>query len=227
MSSTVTIAGQEIKVVPQGSVSSPLHTVILVMLLMGGAGLMYFSARHVHGTEPSNRVSFYLTTMAWEWFLTGYVLFGVRRYGKSLIEVTGARWNSVKEVVRDIGIALAFWVVALMVRGGIFAAFSWVAGDVAGARAGGPRANSYLDPSVHHRGVLRGDDFPGLPEKAVHRLDRQRAGGRTAFRGDLWSMPHLPGSESRDPDYGVWRIVRSIGAVAKEHASRNDHARAA
>jgi membrane protease YdiL (CAAX protease family) len=115
MSSAVTTAGQEIKAVPQGVVGGPLHTVILVILLIGGASLMYFSARHVQDTQQPNRVSFYLTTMAWEWFLTGYVLLGVRRYGKSLVEVTGGRWNSVKEVVRDIGIALAFWVVALMV----------------------------------------------------------------------------------------------------------------
>ena len=114
MSSAVTTADQEIKAVPQGAMGGPLHTVILVMLLIGGAGLMYFSARHVQGTQQPNRVSFYLTTMAWEWFLTGYVLLGVRRHGKSLVEVTGARWNSGKEVVRDIGIALAFWVVALM-----------------------------------------------------------------------------------------------------------------
>ena len=62
-------------------------------------------------------MSFHLTTMACEWFLTGYVLLEVRRYGKSLVEVTGARWNSVKEVVRDIGIALAFWIVALLALG--------------------------------------------------------------------------------------------------------------
>ena len=114
MGSAATTAGQEIKAVPQDALGGPLHTVILVMLLIAGASLMYFSARHVQGTPQPNRVSFYLTTMAWEWFLTGYVLLGVRRYGKSLVEVTGARWNSGKEVVRDIGIALGFWVVALM-----------------------------------------------------------------------------------------------------------------
>jgi hypothetical protein len=44
MSSAVTTAGQEIKAVPQGAVGGPPHTVILVMPLIGGASLMYFSA---------------------------------------------------------------------------------------------------------------------------------------------------------------------------------------
>ena len=43
MSSAVTTAGQEIKAVPQGAVGGPLHTVILVMLRIGGDSLMYFS----------------------------------------------------------------------------------------------------------------------------------------------------------------------------------------
>ncbi len=108
MSSAVTLDGQEIKIVPEGSVAGPIHTVVLIVMLFGGAGLMYFSSGRVHGTEQPNRVSFYLTTMAWEWFLTGYVLWGVRRYGKSLLEVTGARWTNAKDVFRDLGIALAF-----------------------------------------------------------------------------------------------------------------------
>jgi uncharacterized protein len=115
MSCAVTLDGQEIKIVPEGSVAGPIHTAVLLVMLFGGAGLMYFSAGRVHGAEQPNRVSFYLTTMAWEWFLTGYVLLGVRRYGKSLLEVTGARWTNVKEVFRDVGVALAFWMVALMV----------------------------------------------------------------------------------------------------------------
>jgi membrane protease YdiL (CAAX protease family) len=117
MSSAVTLDGQEIKIVPEGSVAGPIHTVVLIVMLFGGAGLMYFSSGRAHGIGQPNRVSFYLTTMAWEWFLTGYVLWGVRRYGKSLLEITGARWMNVKEVFRDIGVALAFWMVALMVLG--------------------------------------------------------------------------------------------------------------
>lgn len=117
MSSAVTLDGQEIKTVPEGSVAGPIHTVILVVMLLGGAGLMYFSAGRAPVAGHPNRVGFYLTTIAWEWFLTGYVLLGVRRYGKSVLQVMGARWSTVKDVFRDVGVALVFWIVALLVLG--------------------------------------------------------------------------------------------------------------
>ena len=34
-----------------------------------------------------------------------------------MLEVTGARWTNAKDVLRDIGVALAFWMVALAVLG--------------------------------------------------------------------------------------------------------------
>jgi hypothetical protein len=153
----------------------------------------------------------------------------VRRHCKSLVEVTGARWNSGKEVVRDIGIALAFWVVALMALR-LTASLLRFQGSQPTLRALAPESPAQtitLDSLVHYRELLRGDDFPRLPAEAVHRLDRQLSRGRIAFRGDLWRTPHLPGSGSRGSDSGVWGVVRSISAAAKELASRNDHARAA
>jgi uncharacterized protein len=115
--SAVRLDGQDIEIEPEGSVAGPLHTVVLVVILLVGAGLMFFSAGRVHGARQPHRVSFYITTMAWEWFLTGYVLLGVRRHGKSLLQVTGTRWTNAREVFRDAGVALAFWMVALIVLG--------------------------------------------------------------------------------------------------------------
>ena len=114
MSSAVLIDGQPVEAQPQGPVAGALHTAVLIVILLGAASLMYFSTGRMRATAGHpNRVAFYLTTVAWEWALTAYVLFGVRRFGKSLVEVTGARWKSAKEVFRDIGIALVFWIAAL------------------------------------------------------------------------------------------------------------------
>jgi uncharacterized protein len=117
MRSAVRLDGQDIKMGPEGSLARPMHTVVLVVILLGGAGLMFFSAGRLHGAEKPHRVSLYMTTISWEWFLTGYVLLGVRRCGKSLLHVTGTRWTNAKEVFRDAGVALAFWIVALIVLG--------------------------------------------------------------------------------------------------------------
>ena len=97
MSSAVTLDGQEIKIVPEGSVAGPIHTVVLIVMLFGGAGLMYFSSGRVHGTGQPNRVSFYLTTMAWELVPYGLRFMGsatlweivARGYGRALDQREG------------------------------------------------------------------------------------------------------------------------------------------
>ncbi len=94
-----------------------LHTLVLLVVLLGGAGLMYFSAGELRAAEHPNRTGLYLSTAIWEWMLTAYVLWGVRRRGTPLEAVTGARWKSFLEFARDFGIAISFWFVALMVLG--------------------------------------------------------------------------------------------------------------
>ena len=78
---------------------------------------MYFSADRMRAVEHPNRLTFYFTTMVWEWLLTAYVLFGVRRHGKLLGEVTGAQWKTARDLFRDLGVALVFWIGALVVLG--------------------------------------------------------------------------------------------------------------
>jgi CAAX protease family protein len=98
-------------------VAGVLHTLVLVAILLGGAGLMYFSAGQLRTAGHPNRTALYLSTAIWEWMLTAYVLWGVRRHGTSLNEVTGAKWKSFLDFARDVGIAVSFWFAALMVLG--------------------------------------------------------------------------------------------------------------
>ena len=119
MSTVVTLDGesQAVKAAPNPPVAGVLHTCALVAFLLGGSGLMYFTSGHLRTADHPNRIGLYLRTMIWEWILTAYVLIGVRRYGTSLDEVTGAKWKSFLEFARDVGIAIAFWIAALMVLG--------------------------------------------------------------------------------------------------------------
>jgi len=80
---------------------------------------MYISASRMRSVEQPRRVVFYITTIVWEWLLMGYVLFGVRRHGTSLWDVLGARWKNAKDFFRDMGIALLFWFLALVVLGAV------------------------------------------------------------------------------------------------------------
>jgi CAAX protease family protein len=102
---------------PNRPVAGVLHTLVLLVILLGGAGLMFFSAGQLRAADHPNRVGLYLTTVVWEWMLTGYVLWGVRKHGTSLNEVTGAKWKSFLDFARDVGIAVLFWIAALVVLG--------------------------------------------------------------------------------------------------------------
>ena len=101
----------------QQPIAGVLHTLVLLMILLGGACLMYFSAKQLRAADHPNKAALYLTTTVWEWMLTAYVLWGVHRRGVSLNEVTGAKWKSVLDFARDFGLAVLFWLIALMVLG--------------------------------------------------------------------------------------------------------------
>lgn len=117
MSTVVVAQAEEVAAERRAPLAGALHTAGLLLILLSAAGLMYFSAGRMRAAEHPNRLTFYFTTIAWEWFLTAYVLFGVRRHGNLLNEVTGAQWKTARELFRDLGVALLFWIGALVVLG--------------------------------------------------------------------------------------------------------------
>lgn len=68
----------------------------------------------MHPVAAHHKIEQYLWTMTWEWLLTGFVFLGIRKR-VSLRELIGGRWNSIDDVMRDLGIAAAFWLVAASV----------------------------------------------------------------------------------------------------------------
>jgi hypothetical protein len=69
-------------------------------------------ADQLSATANPNRMRFYVFTLFYEWFLFVLVVAGVRRSGASVLIVLGEHWHSVRRVLRDIGIAAGFWIVA-------------------------------------------------------------------------------------------------------------------
>jgi len=87
-------------------IAGPAHTILLLIMLALWAmiGMMDLGANASH-------ISIYLATMLLEWLVLAYVVGGARRSG-SLAIVFGDRWRSARQVLRDIGIAAAFWIVS-------------------------------------------------------------------------------------------------------------------
>jgi membrane protease YdiL (CAAX protease family) len=98
------------------------HTALFVVVIVSFAAL---SAR-TQGQMIAHRgrVTVYLLTLAWEYLLVGYVLWGARKQGVTPREIVGGRWKSPESLLIDIAIAFAFW----MVAAGTLAALSFALG---------------------------------------------------------------------------------------------------
>jgi hypothetical protein len=98
-------------------------------------------ADRLRAAAHPDRVRFYAISMLFEWLLFLFVLAGVRRSGASIRTVVGDRWQSVRQVLSDIGIGFGFWIVSLPVL--------WVIGGLLRIAAHGP----HLESMLPHRGV--------------------------------------------------------------------------
>ena len=95
-------------------VASPLHTILVLAGLGGWTFLAKIFTDQLSAAANPNRVRIYLVTLFLEWFFFVLVVAGVRRSGASVLLVVGDHWHSVRQVLRDIGIAAGFWIVAAM-----------------------------------------------------------------------------------------------------------------
>ncbi|MGA8541813.1 MAG: type II CAAX endopeptidase family protein [Terriglobales bacterium] len=93
-------------------IASPIHTILVLAATSGWAIWHKSFADQLSASANPNRVRFYIVTLFYEWLLFILVVAGVWRSGASVFIVLGNRWHSVREVLRDIGIAAGFWIVA-------------------------------------------------------------------------------------------------------------------
>jgi uncharacterized protein len=98
-------------------VAETWHTVVLILIITVWAALGYFGANRARAQQNPNRLVSYAATAAWEWAVVAYISWGVRRRGMRFRELLGNRWKSGLDFLRDWGIAIGFWIIALFVLG--------------------------------------------------------------------------------------------------------------
>lgn len=99
---------------PAGKHPIPYWHTALLLLVLGGFSLVNLKSGHgIHSGHAPVRI--YLGTMIYEWLLTGYVWWGLRRSGLSLRELIGGRWKRVGDFFFDIAIAVSAWFGTLLV----------------------------------------------------------------------------------------------------------------
>jgi len=84
-----------------------------VLFILLGASLGGSRGVHPLGVH---KIPQYLWTMSWEWLLAAFVYFGVRKRMK-LRELIGGRWANAEDVLIDLVVAAAFWLLAIAVLG--------------------------------------------------------------------------------------------------------------
>ena len=101
----------------QRAIAPPWHTILFVVVIFAFAALSAHSQRQM--VERHGRVAGYLLTMAWEYLLVGFILWGARKRGVKLREIVGGRWKSRKDILLDVGIASGYWLCAGVVLAGL------------------------------------------------------------------------------------------------------------
>lgn len=94
-------------------VASPIHTIVVLVALTGWAYSARIFTDQLSAAAHPNRVRLYLLTIFVEWLVFVLVVAGVRWSGASVFLVVGDRWRSFRQLLRDIGIAAGFWIVAV------------------------------------------------------------------------------------------------------------------
>jgi membrane protease YdiL (CAAX protease family) len=102
---------------PRQEIAPVWHTVLFVLLLLA---FSYLGAKSTHPVESKyGHIAQYATMIVSEWLMVLYTWWGVRKRGRTLRSLIAGRWNSFEAVLLDIGIALAFWLCALLVLGAL------------------------------------------------------------------------------------------------------------
>lgn len=96
-------------------IASPWHTalVLAVQALLAYRGKL--RADQMRAVLNPDHIGIYERTMLFEWLVLALVIVGVSLHGSSLLTVFGERWRSVRQVLRDIGIAVLFLIVSIAV----------------------------------------------------------------------------------------------------------------
>ena len=108
-----------------GDLIAPVwHTALLVSIFLGLtiAGALF--QRHAQSTsgvlqQHPNVVPLYLSVIAVEWFLVYGVWAGIHNRGLRLDDLIGGRWNSAKNVLVDLILAIVVWILWLGIQFGV------------------------------------------------------------------------------------------------------------
>ena len=94
------------------------HTVV-VLAVMLGLSLVGAVSRNLPGIRAGGRLRGYSLIMIFEWGTVAFIWYGVRRRGIRMRDLVAGRWASPLATLRDLGIAIAFLIMAQLILSGL------------------------------------------------------------------------------------------------------------
>ena len=93
------------------------HTVLIAALLLGNSFLGSSKVNAVHGS--GSRILLYGGTFITQLVLVLLIWFGIHLRGVRMRDLIGGRWKTVEAFLLDVGLAVGFWITALLLLFGI------------------------------------------------------------------------------------------------------------
>ena len=106
---------------PERKLIAPLwHTIVFVLFILGYACYGRTTVPRIESLHLQSKVTLYLFMILLELLLVAYVWFlGVRPAGGSFRALIAGKWSTFRDVLRDIGVALLFWMVVIFLLAGL------------------------------------------------------------------------------------------------------------
>ena len=92
------------------AIASPWHSAVVLLILIG---MSFAGARSggLPGISAYGRAGGYLVVILSEWLTVAFIWYGVSRRGIRMAELVGGCWARPTDVLRDLGIGIAFLIV--------------------------------------------------------------------------------------------------------------------
>jgi hypothetical protein len=94
------------------AVAPAWHTILLVLIILALSGLSAYSEGLPSVGNTRNQIARYVTSIAMEWLMLGFVWLGLRLRNQRMRILLGENWGGIRQISRDLGIGVLFLIVA-------------------------------------------------------------------------------------------------------------------
>jgi hypothetical protein len=100
---------------PENQAVAPAwHTVLVVLIMLGLSALSAYSQGLPFTGKTRSRVSEYVTSIAVEWLMLGFIWLGLRLRKQPMRVLLGENWRGTRQILRDLGIGIVFLIASIL-----------------------------------------------------------------------------------------------------------------